>query len=163
MTAKAEQKSKVRSAAESMIEKFQCSGCIHGSDIECGTYKPSSVYGHRCEAHVLGTMFGLGGLVALGLPTGFNKPGPDDKRERNRTLMIIRLWPDGTEIEWNHLNVPVWFLETDGDLYVKTFMPRVNDTAVDVIAGGRDTLSDTQVDALDEMGIDVQAFYSEID
>jgi len=124
-----------------MVEEFQCPGCVCGMDVHCGSYKVSregEKGGGACKGHVLGTMMGLGNSIALGLPRGFDKPGYDyyAKPPRAKNRMTIRLWPNGTKPDWDHLNVPVWFLEKDGTLFVRTFMPRINHGVVDVVDGG---------------------------
>lgn len=143
--------------AKRMVEEFVCAGCV-GSPGEC--YEPldgGNAYGYGCGRHVLGTFGFPMGHFALGLPKGFNRPGPNDNRDKTRNTMMIRLWPvdEGKIPEWNHLNVPVWAMERDGFLFVRTYMPRINDTAVDVIEGGT---MEFVPDA-----IDVAAFIEEID
>lgn len=117
-----------------LVEKFQCPGCVGGSNTHCGAYNysPNEL---RCVSHVLGTQIGLGNPIALGMPKGFNKPGfREDGHAKNR--MDIRLWKSGTHPEWDHLNVPVWAMEEDGFLFVRTFAPRINCAWVDVIENG---------------------------
>lgn len=142
-----------------MVEEFQCPGCVCGGNIHCGSYKlgKEGETGGGCRGHVLGTMIGLGNSVALGLPRGFNKPGYDYEAEPPRAIikMGIRLWANGTRPDWNHLNVPVWFLESDGVLFVRTFMPRINLGLIDVVDGGS---ADLVLHALD-----VAKFLDEID
>ena len=48
----------------------------------------------------------------------------------------IRLWPGGTKLDWDKLNVPVWAMVKDGFLFVRTFAPRINRTWIDVIEHG---------------------------
>ncbi len=135
-----------------MIEQFQCPGCVCGSDIDCGRYNYDKEM-QQCTGHVLGTSVGLNNSVALGLPRGFNKPGFDEEG-RCKNTMNIRLWESG-DPGWDNLNVPVWAMEQDGFLFVRTYMPRINMTAVDVIKGGK---IDMCPDA-----IDVSAFVDKID
>lgn len=136
-----------------LVEEFQCPGCVSGSDTNCGSYN----YGQRelrCVSHVLGTQFGLGNVIALGMPKGFNKPGfREDGQARNR--MDIRLWEKGTHPDWERLNVPVWAMEKDDFLFVRTFAPRVNCTWVDIVEGGSLELCPN--------AIDVAEFINEID
>lgn len=119
---------------EEFVAKFQCPGCVCGMNINCSSF----AYDNEaccCTAHVIGTSFGVGNNFALGLPKGFNKPGfNEDHSTKNR--MDIRFWQAGTYPEWNKLNVPVWALEQDGFLFVRTFAPRLNHSRVDVIEGG---------------------------
>jgi hypothetical protein len=125
-----------------MVEEFQCPGCLRGSDTSCGAYKPSDQYGHRCEAHVCGTYIMGTGSIALGLPKGFNRPGrvtdPSDTKHggwQTLSAMLIRLWPKDHP-EWDKMNVAVWAMVKEGFLFVRTWMPRTNYNAVDVVQGG---------------------------
>lgn len=56
---------------------------------------------------------------------------------------------------WSRFNVAVWAMERDGFLFVRTYMPRVDVTVVDVIEGG--TL------ALVPDAVNVGEFVDEID
>lgn len=140
------------------VERFQCPGCVCGSDTECGEYRFSEEH-QRCTGHVLGTMIMPIGNVALGMPKGFDRPGieHDQKNERFRTrnTIDVRFWDFDRHPEWDHLNVPVWAMEEDGFLFVRTFAPRVNMTWIDVIEGG--TLG------LVPNAIDVSTFLDDID
>jgi hypothetical protein len=141
--------------ARRMIEEFICPGCVN-SPGDC--YEPldgANVYGYGCARHVLGT-FSFAGHFALGLPKGFNRPGSDDSG-KTRHRMLVRLWPasEGRKPDWDHLNMPVWAMEKDGFLFVRTYMPRINQGAVDVIEGGTlDLVPGT---------IDVGSFIGDID
>ena len=143
-----------------MIKEFQCPGCVCGNDpATCKAHKVESEFGYyQCTGHVLGTsVFPIGFHVALGLPTGFNRAG-DGYGEEPRNKMLIRLWPRGVKLtypDWDRCNVAVWAMEKDGFLFTRTYMPRTNRTAVDVIEGG--TL------ALAPNAIDVGKFHDEID
>lgn len=118
---------------KTLVERFQCPGCILGSDTKCGEYKFDQNQ-KRCVSHVLGTSVGLGNFFALGLPKGFCKPGFDGEKIKNK--IDVRLWDGDGHPEWNHLNVPVWAMEQDGFLFVRTFAPRINMSWVDVVDGG---------------------------
>ena len=136
-----------------LVEKFQCPGCVLGSDTACGSYN----FDHRelrCVTHVLGTQIGLGNPIALGLPKGFNKPGFNEKG-RPKNKVNVRLFQVGTYPEWDYLNIPVWALEKDGFLFVRTFAPRIDCSWVDVVDGG--TLK------LCPNAINVAEFYNKID
>lgn len=117
-----------------LVQMFQCPGCVCGGDVTCGQYEysPKEL---RCVSHVLGTsIWPIGIVLALGLPKGFNRPGFYGTK-RSYT-MDIRLYPKGAKSEWDKLNVPVWAMEKDGFLFVRTYAPRINMTWVDVIEGG---------------------------
>jgi hypothetical protein len=118
-----------------MVEMFQCPGCVCGSDTTCGRFKLEDDYGQHCAAHVLGTSILGVGTFALGLPKGFNRSGVDPVTKMPLSRMNIRLYETGAP-EWDHLNVPVWALEREGFLFVRTYSPRVNKTIVHVIKGG---------------------------
>lgn len=136
-----------------MVEKFQCPGCIYGSNTECGKYNYNESY-FRCINHYLGTQLGLGNTIALGLPKGFNKPGlNEDGNARYR--MDIRLFKKGSYFGWDKLNIPVWATEQDGYLFVRTFAPWINCSWVDVIECG--TLD------MCPNALDVSQFINEID
>lgn len=139
---------------EEMTEQFQCPGCGLGSNIKCGNYEYDDKR-HSCKSHVLATMVGfINNYIALGLPKGFNKPGLDQNKT-SLTKMNICFSHKDTAPEWNHLNVPVWALEQDGFLFVRTYSPRLNIGLVDVIEGG--TLS------MVPQAINVADFINEID
>ena len=117
-----------------MVEKFQCPGCLKGSDTHCGSYESNE---YQCIGHVLGTHFGLGNLVALGLPKGFNRPGADLLTQKAHNSMNIRLFPKKASKRpyWDHLNIPVWILYEDGFTFIRTLSPRVNISYVDIVEG----------------------------
>lgn len=112
-----------------MVQEFQCSGCVSGPFEDCyqRVQEDASASSFRCGKHCLGTTILGRGRIALGLPKGFNKEG----------FEYIRLHTSMPTDLWNHLNIPVWVLERDGYLFVKTFAPRINKVWVDVIKGGK--------------------------
>ncbi len=108
----------------------------------------------------MGTMMGVGNSIALGLPCGFNKPGiaydnSGKEPPRARNTMDIRFWLKGKHPDWDDLNLPVWALEKDGFLFVRTFAPRINVCWVDVIQAGELKLV--------PKAIDVSKFIDQID
>lgn len=150
------------------VERFQCPGCVVGMNTQCGKYMLHGEDGSvRCTGHVLGTFYFGSGSIALGLPKGFCRAGfefnSNPQTDTHRNQMCIRLWKTDSSPKWNHFNVPVWALEGKhssdpkhhGFLFVRTFMPRVNATVVDVIEGG--TLN------MVPQAVDVSAFYEEMD
>lgn len=146
-----------------VIEQFQCPGCGSGGDTDCGQFEMEDSYGFWCKSHVLGTSLLGGPRFALGMPVGFNKPprilrttrGLQQARIDDDCVMSIRFWVGGEKPEWNHLNIPVWAMEQDGFLFVRTVAPRIGQVTVDVIEGG--TL------AMCPQALDVSEFASEID
>jgi hypothetical protein len=99
-----------------------------------------------------------GGTFALGLPKGFNKVGYAGNglsdSQRNNT-MLIRCWLENSRPEWDDLNVAVWALEQEGFLFVRTYQPRINFAAVDIIENGALSLV--------PQAINVGSFIDEID
>ncbi len=146
-----------------MIQEYQCAGCVTGHDPEtCRSFVLAERYGFACSAHVLGTSMSGIGAFALGLPRGFCRPGFDlapggeATKEGQRNTIAIRMWTDGAHPKWDRFNVPVWALEQDGALFVRTYAPRLNLTFVDVVDGGK--RAELCLEA-----IDVGAFVDEID
>jgi hypothetical protein len=112
------------------IEKFQCPGCVCGHNSNCGKYAPdtASALFSRCKSHVIGTSI-LGGngavKIALGLPKGFNRfVGTENPGQH------IRIW-DGPPM-FNLFNVPVWYMDEGEYYFVRTFVPRLGISYVDV-------------------------------
>ena len=150
-----------------MVEKFQCSGCAAGSDTGCGSYKQEDYGEHfTCASHCAGTsMLNGARLVSLylGLPKGFNRIG--NCKDKTSIRLYIMMPTD----LWNHLNVPVWAMEEDGYLFVRTYCPRTDVTFVDVVKGGK--ISEMPLNASAICGesklvsppIDVGTFIKEID
>lgn len=144
---------------KTMIEEFQCPGCVCGGQIkDCDAFtleRGSEGFNwFRCSGHVAGTRMYPGGRFVLGLPKGFCKVGELDKEAHGATTNI-RLWRKGTKPVWDRCNVPVWAMEKDF-LFVRTYMPRVNIATVEVIEGGRRA-------ELCPQSIDVAEFLGEID
>jgi len=146
-----------------MIQEYQCAGCVAGHDpATCTSFELFNGYGFACTGHVLGTSLMGAGPFALGLPRGFCKPGYEmgpggnPTKDGHRNTMAIRMWTGGAHPVWNHLNVPVWALEQNGALFVRTFSPRTNLTFVDVVDGGSRA-------ELCPAAIDVATFINSID
>ncbi len=118
---------------EALVKKYQCPGCVCGSDTMCRQYDFNPI-DLMCDSHVLGND------VALGLPKGFNMPGfeafPIIYKGKARDKMAIRLFKAGTLPKWDNFNIPVWAMVEDGDLFVRTYAPRINWGWVDVIESG---------------------------
>ena len=128
------------SIQKEMIEKFQCPGCISGSNTTCGSCKCEEIDNifFNCAAHYPGTReIGIGQLY-LGLPKGFNKVGPIYFSEIDIRKNNIRLFSNASNIlSYDNLNIPVWAMEEDGYLFVRVFLPRRGETYVDIIKGGK--------------------------
>jgi len=128
-----------------MIEKFICPGCVGGNNTECGQYAcpfDDKEEQGACRSHVVGTMAIPIGSFAIGLPKGFNRAGfypyASELTEKHNK-MHIWVWPDPDKVpatNWDKFNVPVWAMEKDGYLFVRTYRPRINDSVVEVINRG---------------------------
>ena len=123
------------SEQKEMIKEFQCSGCTCGSspDDNCLKFEQLSTEMFRCSNHSAGIFLSGAGKIALGLPKGFNKVGALAKEVTTN----IRLMTKAAEKNYNYLNIPVWALEKDGYLFIRTYSPRINCGYVDVIKGGK--------------------------
>ena len=143
---------------EKLIQEYQCSGCISGGSIRCGSYEKQSDYGERCISHYPGTMMLGAGKMYLGLPRGMNKVG-DFKSEKGDSR--IRIWVDGNKPEWDMFNLPVWCKQDGDNLIVKTVMPRRMEIHIDIIQNATkdiikmdDDLDFKTFDITDNDGID---------
>lgn len=125
---------------KSLIAEFQCSGCVGGiSPDDCEKFRLDEMNGWcTCGKHVPGTrLLGVrSSLMCLGLPKGFCRvAGHKDESEPH-----VRIFPkvngEAHKGHWNKFNIAVWAMEKDGFLFVRTYMPRVDVTVVDVIEGG---------------------------
>lgn len=138
-----------------MVKKYQCLGCMRGSDTNCGTYKPNDLNGGSCLSHVLGTSeIGIG-LFALGFPKGFNRPGvtwDDSGRLQSQHKMEVRFSDVSEPTVFDKFNVAVWAIEYEGDLLVRTYAPRVNRTVLDVVRGGTLSLVPQAINVCDFVG-----------
>ena len=126
------------SEQKEMIEKFQCPGCTLGCNTECVTLHKEGDISFWCDSHSAGTII-MGGKIALGLPKGFDKVGAlTNSLNYDRRSTNIRLFSSSEKIfEYNFFNVPVWAMEKDGYLFIRTYCPRINISFVDVIKGGK--------------------------
>jgi hypothetical protein len=139
-----------------MIEKFQCPGCVCGlNTTKCDKFNIEDLgrNSFQCSGHVVGTRI-LGvrsNLLVLGLPKGFNRVGNQNQEKGS----IVRLHLNPEKTLFDKFNVAVWAMEEKGYLFVRTFVPRLNETHIDVIKKG--TL------ALVTKAIDVSEFIDDID
>lgn len=103
------------------IERYQCPGCILGSDISC--FKESD-YGEGCGDHRAGTAILGIGKIFLGMPKGFNRLGIGLGGEENMKLRVFSKYED----QYNRFNVPTWkHLNEHGHTLVRGLMPRRNE------------------------------------
>ena len=110
----------------SAVERYQCSGCISGSDITCFKANETSG-GVGCGKHLSGTTIIGIGKVFLGLPKGFNRLG----HLGNMKPVIFISFKEFAESGWkeyNKFNRPVWkYLDEHGNTLVRGLMPRRNE------------------------------------
>lgn len=115
------------------IKEYQCPGCVCGSDLECGSYKNADT-GQGCGGHVAGTMIGGLGTIFLGLFTGFNRLGPD-----NRMLLTIFETQAQQEkiFSYDMFNIPTWkYRNEEGHIFIRGLSPRINRPFLHVILKG---------------------------
>lgn len=103
------------------VERYQCSGCISGSDTSC--FKENEdVGGVGCGDHFSGTIISGIGKIFTGLPKGFNRLG----HLENMKPTIFNNFSD-----WgcyDSFNAPVWkHLDKHGNTLVRGLMPRRNE------------------------------------
>lgn len=141
-----------------MVKEFMCCGCVSGSDPDtCPAFRKGETFdgGHsvyRCEKWCAGTRTPYG-KIAIGLPKGFNKIGMADN---DMNEWYIRLHTELPPADfWDMFNFPIWAMEHDGYLFVRTYLPRRNVAYLDIIRGG--TLS------LVPNAVDVSKFIDRID
>ena len=107
------------------IERYQCSGCISGSDTSC--FKENEAGGVGCGKHFSGTIISGVGKIFLGLPKGFNRLGHYD----NMKPTIFKSFKYFIESDWgeyDNFNRPVWkHLDKHGNTLVRGLMPRRNE------------------------------------
>jgi len=119
---------------EKFVGKYQCPGCILGNSPEtCSSFKEveSGIGGKTCINHHSGTIVAGIGKILVGMPTGFDKIRGKDAIE------IIRIYEEGKVPKWNFLNVPVWAMEYEENLLVKTCCPRTLGWNIDIVIGGK--------------------------
>ena len=107
------------------VEKYQCPGCVIGSDMNCGKFKPAQV-GLGCGSHAAGTrIFPTIGLILLGMPKGFTRCGPQD--------LLPEIYGKVTDYTYDFLNVPTWkWRNKKGHAFVRGHNPRTNRTFLHV-------------------------------
>lgn len=104
-----------------VIEEYQCSGCVSGTDTEC--FEANEVGGIGCGKHHAGTIVTGIGNVFLGMPTGFNRLG--ECRELKPTIYETF---DSSDWHYDMWNVPVWkYKNKDEHTFVRGVMPRHNE------------------------------------
>jgi len=138
-----------------ILEKYMCPGCVCGSNTKCGHYAPDESYGLSCSNHACGTSIGLRYKFALGMPKGFNQCQRRPGEMAADSKLLIRVWGKGEQPNWDERNVPVWALEHEGMLFVRTVAPRIGRVDVDIVQGG--TLASVP------QALDVAKFIDEID
>lgn len=147
-----------------MIREFQCPGCSVGTypDEGCEAYKlDEDPYMFHCSAWHPGTFMGGVGRIALGLPKGFLRTGAVDL-EIMKHYFRLHESPEACP-EFNRFNVPVWAMEENGYLFVRTYSPRNNWLYIDVIKDGKIEMASFTDGEFKHQAIDVGKFIDEID
>ena len=138
-----------------MIDKFQCPGCIHGTDPEeCPKFELIDDGCFHCKNWRPSTFLGGIGRSAIGLPRGFCRTGEVEFIDKPFTY--IRLYEKPEDLNgYDKFNVAVWAMEHEGYLFVRCYSPRNNWLFVDVVKDGK----------LEHApgAINVGEFYNEID
>jgi hypothetical protein len=116
-----------------MIEKFQCPGCVCGSDVSYENFNMDArISGEfKCKGHVAGTTMMYPGVglrkVYLGFPTGFNKGEAEIWMYENPK----------DHYSFDRCNIPFWAMEEEDYLFIRTYQPRLNKGCVEVVKGGK--------------------------
>jgi hypothetical protein len=133
------------------VNNYQCPGCIHGPDAE--TCPKSNVTNQGCTNHYPGTIMLGRGTIALGLPVGFNRFGPNP----TAAVEVHASYDEMLEIHQNlksKYSLPIWkHLDAQGNTITRWFSPRTNMGWSSVILGN----------CLDRMPTAVELFQSDID
>ena len=127
------------------VETYQCTGCVVGSDIECGKFAQNKELGDACIGHVAGTRTNMAhvglGLFFLGMPKGFCRTGHEEHKLRMQIFKDLdhlkRTWartdPADTD-GYGMFNVPVWkYKSAEGHVFVRGLHPKSNRTFTHVI------------------------------
>jgi len=115
---------------EDMVREFFCTGCVAGSDLECGEYKEAR---GGCDGWVPGTMLMPGGNIALGFPSGFNKiPFASYQRHGHGkfTDRLHSICLTAEDVSYcvgeKPFNRVVWWAVKGDFTFLKLFRPRLN-------------------------------------
>ena len=111
------------------IERYQCSGCISGSNISC--YKKSD-WSSGCGGHCAGTLITGIGKIFLGMPKGFNRLGCSFGAEQQLKIEIYEKFNEEDVWMGSHpmskFNVACWkHLNEFGHTMVRGLKPRKNE------------------------------------
>jgi hypothetical protein len=108
-----------------MVEKYQCPGCVKGSDVKCGAFAIEQMDngGFKCSGHAAGTIAmspsGVNKIV-LGLPPIFGSLAPNDRH----VMVLIDQKAGQQYVKPNdEANIPVWKMRYDGDTLVRIARP----------------------------------------
>lgn len=115
-------KEKIKNA----IQKYQCPGCMDGSDFKC-VMPPinEGEWGVACGGHRVGTYAAGIGMILLGMPKGFNRLGSYDDMK----IGIFETYEDGWQepIGYSKWNIPTWkHLNEHGHTLIRGLSPRTN-------------------------------------
>ena len=126
-----------------LIDEYQCPGCVCGYKTHaCNRFELESGWNNsddskRCKNHVVGTAGSGTGHFFLGMPKGFMRYGWDLSLETLQAGGGPKIWIFPKMPAYTIFNVPVWAAEYNGDLLIRVYMPRINQTAIHVIHGAK--------------------------
>jgi len=126
-TEKKEAKILKEKVIKDMVEEFQCMGCSHGGNTECGKY---NFVNNTCQGHRAGTFMG-DIRIALGLPKAFQRV-----TEETGIYLYEKEEEQQEDYDFDIFNIPVWAYEEDGYLFIKVYSPRILQTNVVIIKNG---------------------------
>lgn len=136
------------------IQEYQCSGCVSGSDLECGMFQQDNTAG-ECNNHSAAIYATGMGKLLLGMPCGFNRIGVGTGDMVYSEIKIFASFAVFVNL-WNgygKFNIPVWkYLDNHDNTLVRGLMPRVNIPFIHVILG--DNID--KIDCLEITNTDIQ-------
>lgn len=135
-----------------IVKAFQCPGCMSGPDpSSCPEFDIDANLG-SCAGHQCGTYKVGAGLLALGLPKGF------DRVRSGCDIPIRILDKDSNDFKtwYDRFNLPFWGIEEEGYLILRVYSPRIDRCEIHIVKGAK--LSD-----VDFSVTNVREFYDDID
>jgi len=115
------------------IQEYQCSGCVYGSNLNCGKYAKSKV-GSGCNNHAPGTLDECMRNLYLGMPRGFRLYGPCTEMYLS---IFETLEQQEAEFSYDAFNIPVWkYRNSLGHIFIRGLSPRINLPFLHIILKG---------------------------
>ncbi len=133
-----------------MIRDLQCPGCVSGCDSDLDDVEDQLASCPRfevdkrmrdCSGHVAGTRSNFARIL-LGFPKGFMSVGFHQERtgdwvsNREADIEFLAVKEDESWKDmFDHLNIAVWAVKRDEDLFVRAYCPRNDHGRIIVIRG----------------------------